>query len=460
MWFLGIDIGTTHVKAAGVTDDGTLLEPGRVRTPTGTVDGLACHDAEEVWRAAADLVARYARTTAAPYGRLAGVAVASFGQEESVPVDRHGNPLHPSLAWWETWPEPALDTATADLVSSFEHYRASGITHRPDQTPERTAHLRRAHPEVWRDTARWVDFCTFATHRMTGEWTAAASQITHSQCFDVATLAPDSRLMDRLGMDPGMFAPALHAGADAGAIRPDALPGVPLAPGARAVVGGHDQVVAARQAHAADGARVLDSIGTSEYLMVLADTCRPDRGAWELGVDWERSWTADGFVLGHPVPTGKVVQLLAELCYGGDFDALFAGLAAARPGALPGLSVRLHDASAAGAGLLTLDGLPAGARPGDVVRRCLDQLSDAVREAADRMCVLAGIRAESVALMGSLFRRPEMAGHRAGRWDVPLRVLPLAEPVAHGAALLARDALTAPPAPPRPPAARTTQETP
>ncbi|MCA1219090.1 FGGY family carbohydrate kinase, partial [Streptomyces sp. 8L] len=378
-------------------------------------------------------------------------AVASFGQEESVPVDWAGRMLYPSLAWWQTRPQRFLDAGTAALLDSFEHYRVSGMRHRADQTPERTAHLRQAEPGLWRDTARWVDFSTFATQRMTGAWVAATSQITHSQCFGVARLEPDEAVMERLGMGPQMFAPALATGSDAGEIRPASLPGVRVAPGARVVVGGHDQVVAARQAHAASPAPVLDSIGTSEYLMVTADTYRPHRRAWERGMDWERSWTRDGFVLGHPVPTGKVVQLLAELFYDGDFDALFDALAKSAPGALPSLSVTLDAPGGPGAGLLTLAGVPAGARAGDVVRHCLDHLAATAREAAWEMCDLAGTRPTSATLMGSLFRRREMAEHRRGQWNVPLRVVPLGEPVAQAAALLARDTVSGgAPVPPRP----------
>ncbi|MFI6348680.1 FGGY family carbohydrate kinase [Streptomyces sp. NPDC050560] len=439
MWFLGIDIGTTHLKVAGLTEDGTPLPADRVRTPTTTSGGLVFHDAEAVWRRARDLAARYAATTAAPHGPLGGAAVASFGQEESVALDRAGRMLHPSLGWWQTLPGSSLDDATAALLDSYGHYRVSGIRHRADQTPERTAHLRRTEPGVWRSTARWADFCTVVTHRLTGEWTAASSQITHSQCFDVDTLAPDGPTLELLGLDPGLFAPVLPTGADAGALRPRALPGVALAPGARAVVGGHDQVVAARGVGAVSGARAFDSIGTSEYLMVTTDVRTPGRRSHELGLDHERSWTPDGFVLGRPVPSGQVVRLLADLLCGGDFDALFAALADAPGDPLPSLTVALGPGGSGG--LLDLGGLTAGAHPGDVARRCLDLLADTAGGALAEMCAVAGVEPGRIALMGSLFRRPEMAAHRGARWRLPLYVSPDAEPVAHGAASVARDAL-------------------
>ncbi|MFJ8752439.1 FGGY family carbohydrate kinase [Streptomyces sp. NPDC102441] len=445
MWFLGIDIGTTHIKVAGVDEDGTPLPAGRIRTPTLEAGTLVFHDAEAIWRATAELIAEYARTTAAPHGPLGGAAVASFGQEESVAMDSAGRMLHPSLAWWERRPVRALDAETVGWLDSFEHFQVSGLRHRLDQTPERTAHVRLREPEVWRSTARWVDFCTFVTHRMTGEWACATNQITHSQCFELATLAPHTPTLERLGLTPGHFAPALPTGATAGDILPASLPGVALVPGARVVIGGHDQVVAARQVHAMSGAEVFDSIGTSEYLMVGTPTFTPRTRSYELGLDHERAWHDDGFLLGCPIPSGKVVQLLAELFHGGDFDGLFTDLAATESGGLPSLHVTVGSTGgpAVGAdGLLTLAGLPAGARPAEVVRGTLDHLADLARTTIGEMCELAGRQPGQVALMGSLFRRPEMAAHRRERWDLPLHISPLAEPVASGAAAIARDALT------------------
>ncbi|MFJ8955128.1 L-fuculokinase [Streptomyces sp. NPDC102381] len=446
MWFLGIDIGTTHLKTVGVTDEGTVLPAGRVRTPTVSHSGLTFHDAEEVWARTSELVARYAATTARPHGSLAGVCVASFGQEEAVPVDARGQALYPSLAWWQKPARTALAPDTAELLDSYEHYRATGMRHRPAQTPERTAQLRATRPELWRSTALWADFGSFAVHRMTGHWTSAAAQLTHSQCFDLATLEPLSDIMRRLDVTPSMFPEPLHVGAVAGALRPDALPGVPLAGEVPVVTGGHDQVVAAHGVHRAGGARVLDSIGTSEYLMVASDVYAPERRSWELGIDHSRSWAADGYLLGHATPTGKLVQLLADLFYDGDFDALFVALATQPPGPDSGLHVDLAGPDASDEGLLSISGLAPGLRAADLVRHALDRVADRTRTVLDEMCAQAGIRPDAVALTGSLWRREEMAAHRQARWGIPLDVCSVPEPVAESAARIARDAVLPDPA--------------
>ena len=113
---------------------------------------------------------------------------------------------------------------------------------------------------------------------------------------------------------------------------------------------------------------------------------------------------------------------------------MFADLAATRSGSLPSLHVTVgptgEAAQSTGAGLA---GLPGGAGPAAVVRGTLDHLADLARTTIGEMCQLAGRQPGQVALMGSLFRRPEMAAHRRERWELPLHIGPLAEPVASGA---------------------------
>jgi sugar (pentulose or hexulose) kinase len=438
MWYLGIDIGTTHVKAVGVTEDGQVLPAARTRTPTVTVDGLPHHSPEAVWAAVAGLVRGYAAGEAAPHGPLGGLSAASFGQEESFAVDAGGRPLRPSVAWWVSRPRRALGADVTDWLDSFDHYAVSGIRSRPMQTPEELAQLRAADPEAWRRTSRWVDYGTYALFRLTGQWAASTTQITHSQCFRLATLEPHAETMELLGVTPDLFAPPLEPGAPAGEVLAAALDGVRLAPGAAATTGGHDQVLAA-YAHAASlDSGVLDSIGTSEYLMVLSGVFRPQARGYQLGVDVERAWRPGEFLLGCGIPTGKALQMLADRFYQGQFDRLFAALADGGqdpphgPDAFPAGALSPEE-------LLALARTPPGSAPDDIVRASADAMARVAHARAGALCELSGTAFGGAVLLGSLFRHAELAARRARIWPEPVRASGIAEAVATGAALLARD---------------------
>ena len=437
MWFCGIDIGTTHIKLVGVTEDGLVLEPVRARTPT-RIDSLGdtVHDGEKVWDTIRDLMVEYANEAAADVGDLGGVCVATFGQEESFAVDTGGRPVSASRAWWEVPTRLSLTEADRAYFDDLEHYRISGLRYRPIQTPERIAKLRATDPGSFGEMARWVDFGTYTLYRLTGEWVTAANQITHSQLFRVADLLPDEESFRRLGIEPGLFAPAAPTGHRVGEVNPSALPGVPVAPNAGAYVGGHDQVVAARASQTGTGATAFDSIGTSEYVIALGDRFEPTTTCYDLGTDIGRGWGAADYLYGYASPSGKVLQLLARLFHNEDFEALM-DAALAEPVASEGFAVGVSNLDGSMSGLLDLHGIPAEATVTALTRSVLDRLAQRAKDVLTAMSELAGADLSQVVLMGSLFRFPNMVEHRRTTWELPLHVSDLAEPVALGAAEIA-----------------------
>jgi sugar (pentulose or hexulose) kinase len=252
------------------------------------------------------------------------------------------------------------------------------------------------------------------------------------------TLRADEPSLAILDLSPDCFPRAVHTGTLVGAIRKDALPGVALAPDAAAYVGGHDQVMALYSQSGGSPSEGFDSIGTSEYLMVLTDTFNGNEESWRLGLDIERGWGNADYLYGFATPSGKVIQLLADLFHRGDYDELLDAVDSA-PVADPGFEVRISDFSAAASGLLDLVGVPASASAASVSRSVLDHLAHRALSALERMAAIAQTTVGEATLIGSLFQYPRMVAHRREVWDIPLRVSDLAEPVATGAALVARD---------------------
>lgn len=452
MWFLGIDVGTTHIKVVGVTAEGVVLDPLKVRTPVREQDGATFHDGEAILAAVRALVTDYVGpggpVESASAGPLAAVAIGTFGQEEAFPVDADGLPLAGSRAWWESWPERTLDAETAAWFDSPAHYRVSGMRLRDNQTPDRIAHLRKHSPEVWARTRHWVDFGSYLGFALTGRWVASATQATHSQLVDLGTLRPHAASLARLGLDASLLVPIRQPGDAIGPVAPEAFPGVQTAPDATVFVGGHDQVMAAYASALRDEAAVVDSIGTAEYVMVTSGAFAPDERLiderlYDLCADIEHSWGESQYVLGWGLPTGKILQLLAERYCDGDFERLLAvidpeGPDAADDDSADGLVFTVNDLRDLAEDLFTVEHIPAGATPGAIVRACVTQLSQRIRSTVGLLAGIGGTPLDDVTLTGSLFQRPEMVRHRERVWRLPLRVSGLSEAVATGAAELAR----------------------
>ncbi|ELH1433498.1 TPA: carbohydrate kinase [Raoultella ornithinolytica] len=435
MWFLGIDIGTTHIKIIGLSEDGVLLPVKKCRTPILQRDGLTFHDAQDVWQMLVIQLTDYARTAARAHGPLAAISIGTFGQEESVAVNLRGDIVYPSLAWWENYPAAALDNETQSWLDSEEHYAISGMRSRPNQSPERLSWIRQHHEELWNHIDLWVDFGTFIMWRLTGEWRAPSSQLTHSQCIDLKSMQPHEPTLQQLRLSPTLFPTPADTGECCGEIHAQMLPGVELYPGACVFIGGHDQIVGALAVQHNQPTHVFDSIGTSEYLMVLTPHFPDTSAAWQLGVDIERTWKAGEFVMGCATPSGKIIQTLAELLYQGDYDHLFNDLLTDAD--TRGVSVSVDESEAQG--LFSLHHLNAGIRPAGLVQATLNHIADRAYQLLTQMCEMGAIRPQDAVLMGSLFQRSEMIEHRKRRWKMPLFASTLTEPVAMGAAMIARE---------------------
>lgn len=435
MWFLGIDIGTTHIKIIGLGQEGTLLPVKKCRTPVLCRDGLTFHDADAVWQTLSALIVAYAKNEAKACGPLAALSVGTFGQEESVAVNARGEVIYPSLAWWENYPQAALADDTQQWLDSREHYAISGMRSRANQTPERISWLRKHRPDLWEQTSQWVDFGSYVAWRLTGEWRASSSQVTHSQCFDLRSMRAHEPTLEKLGLWPELFPKVADTGECCGEINAASLPGVALCPEACVFIGGHDQIVGAWAVQSRQPTHVFDSIGTSEYLMVLTPHFPDTATAWQLGVDIERTWQPGEYVMGCATPSGKIVQTLAELLYEGDYDRLFSDLLL--EGRAAELSVTFDEDESQG--LLSLHHINAGVQAADLVQATLNNIADRTWLLLNHMCEIGGIRPQEAVLMGSLFQRPEMLEHRKRRWQMPLFVSSLAEPVATGAATIARE---------------------
>jgi sugar (pentulose or hexulose) kinase len=100
---VGLDVGTTAVKAAAFDTDLRELAHGRAPTPWRAVPTGAELDPDDLLDAAA-AAAREA-VAAAGAGQVVGLGVAGMA-ETGVLIDERGRPVVPSIAWHDTRGDP------------------------------------------------------------------------------------------------------------------------------------------------------------------------------------------------------------------------------------------------------------------------------------------------------------------------------------------------------------------
>ena len=145
---IGLDIGTTRIKAVLLdAERGQIIASAGRETPVSHPrEGWSEHDPNALWAAAAGAL----REVAAQLGgrRAAGLAISSLA-EAGVPLDEHGLPTYPIIAWYDRRSEP--QAAQVEQKISVERlYAITGQRASPSFGLTKLLWLRDNAPEAFR----------------------------------------------------------------------------------------------------------------------------------------------------------------------------------------------------------------------------------------------------------------------------------------------------------------------
>ena len=253
---VGVDIGTTRVKAVATDPDLNVLGEHAVVTPwqhhgaTAEVDPVALADATA---AAAAGAAREAGARA--------VAVGMTGMSETgVLLDGHGAPLAPALAWHD--PRGDTDLVRAELGDET-YRRTAGRPIDAVSSLPKLLWLRR-HVEAARRAVRFLSVPEWAVHALGGDQVSELSLVSRTGLFDVPGCRPWDEALALLDAGPSFLGELVTAGRPVGRVGDD---GPEELRGAVLTVAGHDHQTAAFALGAAVDGALFDSLGTAEALL-------------------------------------------------------------------------------------------------------------------------------------------------------------------------------------------------
>jgi xylulokinase len=280
----GVDIGTTHIKAALVTEDGSVLSVAKAQTPV-TSDGYGpCHDPEEI-RATAERVMCQALEEAGPPARITAVGVTSVG-EEGVPLDSRSGLLYPSIAWYERRPS-GEERRWSARHGDDELFAVTGLHKDLGFTLFKWLWLKAVQPSVWSRCRFWLGLADYVIWRWTGQRGMSVSHASRTAAFDLAAFRwQQDWAAEALPQGTDALPPLHEAGGTVGFLRPGAVPGLVTADEVPVVVTGLDHAVGAYAAGVMHPGQVLDSMGTAEALIEPVPPHYLDRADRSLGIDY------------------------------------------------------------------------------------------------------------------------------------------------------------------------------
>jgi sugar (pentulose or hexulose) kinase len=243
---IGLDLGTSSFKASAYCDTGEHLGTLSRRTPWRSATfGSELEPVEftSVVRSLVDACAAIARSRV--------VAIGVTGMAETTFVETDDSVVHPARAWNV---EPRRPPVLPDVAL----FARTGLL---DAARTTAVELRRF-TDAGRVVRSWNGLPEYAVQVLGGSAVAERSLAARSGFIDVLTGGWSAPLMRWAAVADAVVPPLWPAGRAAGVAD---LAGA--CAGAVLTVAGHDHVVAALGAGAADDATVFDSLGTGEALI-------------------------------------------------------------------------------------------------------------------------------------------------------------------------------------------------
>lgn len=439
---LGLDVGTTNVKAAAYTTDGrpVAVATRRLAVLRPRTDWTE-YDPEALFGSAAAVL----RTVIRDLGGVpvAGVAVASMA-ETAVPVDGAGAPLAAAVAWHDQRSRPQAEW-WRDEVGEEAVYRLTGLPILPIFGIHKLLWFREHAPQAFARMRAWLNIADFIAYRLCGTQATDRSLASRLMVLDLRTRAWSTELLAACDVEPAVLPQLVDSGERIGAVHRDGFEasGVPI--GTPVAAGGHDHPCGAFALGLVEPGDVMDSMGTSESILSVVREPRLTRemaiSGYQQGIHVvpERCYCNGGLYT-----SGAAVEWLRTLIAPNEADAYAAlqELAAEAPPGSGGVYFLPHlrlaspphvDLDARAAFL----GMRSGTGRADLARALFEGLAFEAQASLDGLLERMGLALKRVRAIGGGTRNALLMRIKAALLGRTIEVSSFEEATSQGAAMLA-----------------------
>ncbi len=273
---IGIDVGTTNVKAVLVTEGGSIAASASRELTTINGPGSVEQDAEATWQAVLDVIAEIRNSQGRVVSHVEAIGVCTQ-YSSIVGIDSHGRPTTPMIMW----SDQRGTELSLDIMS--RHDDAFGIWAERHGIPPvgggfslaHILHLQHEHPESHAATAAYVESMDYITTRLTGRVTATANSAFMTQLCDNRSSNPtnfDPDLVSMSGVDPSRLPPLVPIDSVVGELKPELADFLGLPAGLAVATGTNDTATVAIASGALSSGVAGLSIGTTSVLVDTIDS--------------------------------------------------------------------------------------------------------------------------------------------------------------------------------------------
>jgi xylulokinase len=303
MFFCGLDVGTSGVKAVVFDEKGNIIATSFYEYVLALKsDGTRELDPLDIWEKTKAVL----HDVGTKCKDISALALSSFG-EGFVCVDRAGREISRVMVFTDRRGEDEYFDAMKKS-SNEEIAKICGLPPSTTYSISKLLHIKYNLQDVYKRTHKFLLIEDYIYFKLCGEAFTDYSLACRTMLFDVHKKQWSSVLMDKFGFDPERFATPVQSGSIVGGISAAVAQETGLPAGLKLVMGGHDQPVNAMGAGLREKSTVC-SMGTSECLTPVFPSPLPYQVTLEASLSSEPFLVDDMYcTLAYNVTSGLAVK--------------------------------------------------------------------------------------------------------------------------------------------------------
>ena len=200
-YLLGMDCGTTNLKAIILGEDGTVVaEASRPSTFMDLKSDMREQDANEWWSNTVEIFKSLVEQAGHDIVKsIRGISISSH-TVTMLPVDAEGNPLRNGITCQDSRSIEELHY----IVETIGYDRFVKIVGgRPAVAflPNKILWFKKHEPELFAKTVCFLQASSFINYKLTAKMTMDIDQATRTQCMDISTMEWSKEIGDVIGVD-------------------------------------------------------------------------------------------------------------------------------------------------------------------------------------------------------------------------------------------------------------------
>lgn len=271
-YLLGLDLGTTNVKAIIMSENGTVIACAtRTNQLIFPETNMVEQDAIAWWTNVVEILQEITKQAGTEIvKRIRGICVSSQ-TVTLLPVDKNGMPLRNALIWMDSRSTSELNYIVDSI--GIDHL-ISIIGAQPDVAflPNKILWFRRNEPELFAKTYQILQVSSFINYKLTGKMTMDIDQAVRCQCLDLKSLQWSKEISKVIGVDLNTILPELKLTTEIiGTVSNKAAAQTGLISGIPVVAGASDALASMFATGISTLGEAGESSGTTSLLFVGSD---------------------------------------------------------------------------------------------------------------------------------------------------------------------------------------------